>query len=148
MTEFELDNCDFLTEKHIPFALVSITGTILHKGIADANRSLQLLLKNQDVHDFAAQEAGSENKKLIKSYILSFKEKEETETSVYKSKSRGDKRFWPGSIIEDYCEPNETFAIAAKDGCLYYLNISKLDLSFCTQTSMSNPIKDFILSYM
>ncbi len=69
-----------------------------------------------------------------------------SKSSLYKAGTRGDRRMWFGAEILPYVDNDQIVVIFIKDGELYVLNESKIDIELCYTTSMENPIKRFIKS--
>lgn len=146
LTEIEELNEEFLNKKGVHFATVCLTANILDKGIFDAHRGIVKFLKDGELHDFSMQENGSSEKVYLDTTILTFKESVSTKTSVYKAGTRGDKRMWFGATIYDYTEDDNIFALFARNGHLFIINESKIDLEHCFYTSVENPVKSFLKS--
>lgn len=144
LTTLEAQNEEFLKQKGIRFATVLMTDNILSHSIFDANRQIVKFLKEMGVHDYDAQEKGTEAKVVIDTHILTFKKEVISKSSLYKAGTRGDKRMWLGAEILPYVDDNQIVAIFVKDGELYVLNESKIDIELCYTTSLVNPIKDFV----
>lgn len=148
LTKLETQNEEFLEQKGIRFATILMTDNILSHSIFDANRQIVKLLKEMDVHDYDVQGKGSESKVMIATHILTFKEEVMSKSSLYKAGTRGDKRMWFGAEVLPYAEDGNIFAIIAHDGELYIFNESKIDVELCYTTSMTNPIKRFLKTYI
>lgn len=140
----EKSNILFLERVGIPFATVRLSENILKHSIFDANMEIRSFLRNNDLHDYEQQGLGSEHKVFQKTYILTFKRSLETNTSLYRSHTRGDCRMWFGSIVNKLSEPDNLFMITAIDKILYAINISKIDLELCYRSSMPNPISHLV----
>jgi len=76
--------------------------------------------------------------------LLTFKEDRIIHTSVYKATKRGDKRMWFGAEILSITNPDDIYVMMAKDGELFVLNMTRIDIALCYNTSMNNPIKRFL----
>ena len=142
LTELETQNEEFLRKREIHFAEVFMTENILSHHIFDATYSMVQLLKNENVHDYDEQKRGE--KTFIKTHLLTFKEEIIISSSVYKAAKRGDKRMWFGSEILSVTEPNDIYLVIAKEGELYILNMSRIDIEFCYTTGLDNPVKCFL----
>ena len=144
----EKGNILFLERIGIPYATVRLSENILKHSIFDANMEIRSLLRNNGLHDYEQQGLGPEFKVYLKTQILTFKRSIETNTSLYKARTRGDCRMWFGSIINKFTDPDDLFMITAIDKVLYTINISKLDLELCYRSSMPNPISQLIKSFI
>ena len=140
----EEKNCQFVSNAGIPYVLTCLTENILKHSIFDARTEMRSFLKNMGIHDFSAQEKGQEHKVMIKTFILTFKRKIESKTSLYRSGTRGDERMWYGASVLPVTDPNDIYVVTGKDGDLYIVNITKMDLETCFQSSFPNPIKDWL----
>lgn len=145
LTEIEIQNESFLKEHEIRFAKVLLTENILSHHIFDASQSIERFLKEEHVHDFDSQNNG--DKKYITTHLLTFKEDRIIHTSVYKATKRGDKRMWFGAEILSITNPDDIYIMMAKDGELFILNMTRIDIALCYNTSMNNPIKHFMRDY-
>lgn len=147
LTTLEIQNEAFLEQKGIRFATILMTDNILSHSIFDANRQIAKFLKEMGVHDYDAQEKGADAKVMIDTHILNFKDEVMSKSSLYKAGTRGDKRMWFGAEILPYVDDDQVVAIFVKDGELYVLNESKIDIELCYTTSITNPIKFFLKKY-
>ncbi len=144
LTELEEMNTEYLDKKGIQYVLVCLTQNILHHGIFDAKVALRDLLQNTGVHDYSTQHPGE--KVSINTRILTFKKAIEASSSMYRAGTRGDARMWFGSEIYDVAQPDDIFSVIPKDGVIYVLPITRIDLEYCCTTSIQNPIKSFIIN--
>lgn len=142
LTEIELQNEKFLWEHEIRFVKVLMTRNILSHHIFDATQSINKFLKEEGIHDYGSQKCGE--KRYILTHLLTFKEERNIKTSVYKAAKRGDERMWFGAEILPITNVEDIYLMMAKNGELYILNMSRIDLALCYMTSMNNPIKQFI----
>ena len=141
LSELEQMNTEYLNKKGIQYVLICLTQNILRHGIFDAKVALRNLLKEKSVHDYSTQNPG--DRISIPTHILTFKKDIETSSSMYKAGTRGDARMWFGSEIYKVAKPDDIFAVIPKDGVLYVLPITHLDIEYCCTTSINNPIKLF-----
>ena len=142
LTDLERQNELFLTEKGVRFVMVLMTENILSHHIFDATKSVDKFLKEEGIHDFSMQQNGE--KKYIDAHLLTFKEEKVIHSSVYKAAKRGDKRMWFGAEIIPVTSPDDICLMVSKEGTLYILNMSHIDLLLCFNTGISNPIKIFL----
>lgn len=146
LTEIESQNESFLKERGIHFAKVLLTENILSHHIFDATQSVDKYLREAGVHDFNSQNNGE--KTHITTHLLTFKGETIINTSVYKATKRGDKRMWFGAEILPTTSPDDIYLIIAKEGELYILNMSHIDIMFCYTTGIDNPIKRLVKELM
>lgn len=141
---FEERNVLFFQKMGIAYATVRLTENILKHSIFDANRMIRSFLREQNIHDFEEQKFGKDHKIFLDTYILTFSRSIETKTSLYRAETRGDCRMWFGNTILSLAEPEDLFIITSVDKVLYVINVSKIDLELCYQTSYYNQIKELI----
>lgn len=142
LTEIEIQNESFLKGQGIRFAKVLMTENILSHHIFDASQSIERFLKEEHIHDFDSQNNGE--KKYITTHLLTFKEERIIHTSVYKAMKRGDKRMWFGAEILSITKPNDIYIMMAKDDELFIFNMTRIDIVVCYETTLDNPIKQFL----
>lgn len=147
LTELEVMNEEFLENKGISFVTVRMTRNILSHAIFDATRQMASYLKEQGIHDYSVQENGIDARVFVSTHLLLFNKELLLKSSIYKAGTRGDKRMWFGAEILPYTEDDNIYAIIAKDGELYIINESKVDIEFCFTTSENNYIKSFLGSF-
>ena len=141
LSELERMNTEFLNKRDIQYSLICLTKNILRHGIFDAKVALRNLMKEMFVHDYSSQLPG--NKISKPTHILTFEKDIKTSSSMYKAGTRGDERMWFGREIYKVARPDDLFAVIPKDGIIYVLPITHLDLEYCCSTSINNPIKRF-----
>lgn len=142
LTEIEIQNESFLKGQGIRYAKVLMTENILSHHIFDASQSIERFLKEEHIHDFDSQNNGE--KKYITTHLLTFKEERIIHTSVYKAMKRGDKRMWFGAEILSITKPNDIYIMMAKDNELFIFNMTRIDIVVCYETTLDNPIKQFL----
>ncbi len=142
LTEIETQNESFLKGQGIRYAKVLMTENILSHHIFDASQSIERFLKEEHIHDFDSQNNGE--KKYITTHLLTFKEERIIHTSVYKAMKRGDKRMWFGAEILSITKPNDIYIMMAKDNELFIFNMTRIDIVVCYETTLDNPIKQFL----
>ena len=125
-----------------------LTDNILNHSIFDASKQIVRYLKEQGIHDFSVQENGKEARILVTTHILTFKDDILSQTSMYKAGTRGDKRMWFGAKVLPFAENGNIFVIIAYKGELFIISESKLDLELCFCTSINNPIKRFLRTFL
>lgn len=146
-SRIESNNQSFLSNFKIPFVLVRMTENILRHSIFDAKRDMRVFLKEMGIHDYNTQSLGQKGKIIIKTHILTFKRQIETQTSLYRTETRGDERMWFGSAVLPLTCPDDIYAVFIKNSELYIINITKIDIGNCYQSSFPNPIKEWIKVY-
>ena len=146
LSELEQMNTEYLDKKGVQYVLICLTQNILRHGIFDAKVALRNLLKEKSVHDYSTQHPG--DRISIPTHILTFNKDIETSSSMYKAGTRGDARMWFGSEIYKVTKPDDIFAVIPKDGVLYVLPITHLDIEYCCATSINNSIKLFFAEFI
>lgn len=144
ITELEQKNQNYLVGRGVRFEIVCLTANILKHSIFDAKMTIRTFLKEQEVHDFFNQANGQEAKQKVKTHILTFMRDIPTETSLYRAGSRGDCRMWFGSAILPITEAGDLYVITVISQELYVVNISKVDIETCCQTSFPSPIQKWM----
>lgn len=147
-TDRERKNQEFLVSKGIEFSVFQITETGLRKSILDATAPMRTYLVEQGIHDYSTQGKGPINKKKISSIILTEYLSVETETSLYRPETKdGDPRFWVYEL-KNFTDPDDIHAIIAKEGVLYIINLTRIDLSqVCSALQTTSPIFEFVEGY-
>ncbi len=107
----------------IDYELFFLTETGLTKSILDATAPIVQLLKTKKVHDYDAQQRGTEHKVMLPCVILSNGLREETKASLYRANTRGDTRFWPGRF-HDFASSDQVFALFIENSNIVLLNLS------------------------
>ena len=144
-TPFEKRNMEYLVNKNVKFTQVQITATGLKKSILDATTPMRTYFKENKVHDYALQNKGQENKVIIKTYILTEYKEIETQTSLYRPETKdGDPRLWIYRLKETTEADDIHAIIALNPTSLFVINLTKVDIVKCCESSLVNPIQDLI----
>ena len=144
-TPFEKRNMEYLVNKNVKFTQVQITATGLKKSILDATTPMRTYFKENDVHDYALQNKGQDNKVIIKTYILTEYKEIETQTSLYRPETKdGDPRLWIYRLKETTEADDIHAIIAPTPTSLFVINLTKVDIVKCCESSLVNPIQDLI----
>lgn len=147
-TTFEKRNMEYLVNKNVNFTQVQITATGLKKSILDATTPMRTYFKENKVHDYALQNKGQDNKFIIKTYILTEYKEIETQTSLYRPETKnGDPRLWIYRLKETTEADDIHAIIAPTPTSLYVINLTKVDIVKCCESSLVNPIQDLIGVY-
>lgn len=118
----------FFANSGLQVAFLVPTPTGYQKSIMDATIPLREMLREKGIHNYAAQEQGSEFKELVKTYFLTPDRMIETEASLYRPVTKqGDPRIWFYNL-KQYCVPCNLLAILANKGKLYVLNLSDAEI--------------------
>ena len=143
---FEARNVKFLVNKQIEYATIQITQTGFIKSILDTTVPVRAYFLEKGIHDFNKQPKGTENKKMVDSFILTETEIRNTKSSLYRPETKdGDPRMWVYQL-KDYVNPGDIFAIIVHDGCFYVINLTQIDIEKAYRSVVANPIKDLINS--
>ena len=144
-TPFEKRNMEYLVNKNVKFTQVQITATGLKKSILDATTPMRTYIKENNVHDYALQNKGQDNKVIIKTYILTEYKEIETQTSLYRPETKdGDPRLWIYRLKETTEADDIHAIIAPTPTSLFVINLTKVDIVKCCESSLVNPIQDLI----
>ena len=131
--------------KNVKFTQVQITATGLKKSILDATTPMRTYFKENKVHDYALQNKGQDNKVIIKTYILTEYKEIETQTSLYRPETKdGDPRLWIYRLKETTEADDIHAIIAPTPTSLFVINLTKVDIVKCCESSLVNPIQDLI----
>lgn len=147
LTDSEKNRLKFLTKYSIPFTLLQPTQTGLTKSIMDATASVRSFLKEQNIHDYNLQKAGTDYKVIIDQtlFIADFSFIP-SKTSLYRPMAKnkgGDPRIW-FSGLPKYANPNDILAILFLDDYLYILNVTQIAIEQLLQTTIISPLKELI----
>ena len=144
-TPFEKRNMEYLVNKNVKFTQVQITATGLKKSILDATTPMRTYFKENKVHDYTLQNKGQDNKVIIKTYILTEYKEIETQTSLYRPETKdGDPRLWIYRLKETTEADDIHAIIAPTPTSLFVINLTKVDIVKCCESSLVNPIQDLI----
>lgn len=142
--DFETKNIKFLVNKQVEYATIQITETGLKKSILDATAPVRAYFMEKGIHNYETQLQGPENKRFVKTYILTDFEQRETQSSLYRPiTKKGDPRMWIYRINE-FVDANEIFALIAYQTILYVVNLSRVDIEAAYNAKLASPIRDLI----
>lgn len=142
--DFETKNIKFLVNKQVEYATIQITETGLKKSILDATAPVRAYFMEKGIHNYETQLQGPENKRFVKTYILTDFEQRETQSSLYRPiTKKGDPRMWIYRINE-FVDANEIFALIAYQTILYVVNLSRVDVESAYNAKLASPIRDLI----
>lgn len=136
---------EYLVNHNVKFTQVQITATGLKKSILDATTPMRTYLKENNVHDYELQSKGQEHKVTIPTHILTSFGSITTLTSFYRPETKdGDPRLWIYRLKEATEADDIHVIIAMNPRDLYVINITKVDIVKCCETSIENPIRDLV----
>jgi hypothetical protein len=114
-----------LTKIGTEFSIFEPTMTGLKKSILDATQPIRTHFEIENYHFFWEQGQGPEYKIKKKSYLLTDEKIIESNTSLYRPKTKkGDPRMWFGGL-PDFSQAGDQVAIIIKDDTAYLINLSK-----------------------
>jgi len=120
-------NIEVLKQHEIQFAKLIPTDTGLLKNIMDATSTVREFLKENQIHDYAKQLFGPQEKqKKIGAFIKDDFNELETEISLYRSNGRGDYRIW-FSDLKNFATAKDELALLVTNGKIKVLNLTKID---------------------
>jgi len=141
---FEEKNVKFLVDKQVVYATIQITETGLKKSILDATAPVRTYFLEKGIHNYEDQLQGPEHKKFVETYILTDLQCHKTQSSLYRPVTKkGDPRMWVYRI-GDFVNPDDIFAIIAREKKLYIINLSQIDIERSYNSILKNPIQDII----
>ena len=141
---FEARNVKFLVNKQIAYATIQITQTGVNKSTLDATAPVRAFFMEKKIHDFEKQPQGEENKRFIKTYILTDFAVKETKSSIYRPYTKkGDPRMWVYGLKE-FVNPDDIFGIFVYNQCFYVINLTQIDIEKAYKSKLANPIHDLI----
>jgi hypothetical protein len=144
LTKLEIERIKILTENSVEVTLIEPTKTGLEKSIMDATGPVRSYFKTKGIHNYETQKQGTENKIIIKSYLVGRDRLIDSQASLYRpSTKKGDPRIW-FKALGDYTLPNEILGIFVYHGELYVINISSIDIEGLLNQSKPNPLKEII----
>lgn len=142
--DFEEQNLKFLVNHNVKFTQVEITQTGLGKGILDATAPMRSFFLENQIHDFALQEQGPENKCFFHTFILTETEQKETKTSFYRPLTKkGDPRIWIYGLTQ-YTQAFDIHILFKFESSLYCVNITRIDIEKCFNSHIINPLQEII----
>lgn len=143
---FEARNVRFLVNKQIAYATIQITQTGINKSTLDATAPVRAFFVEKKIHDFEKQPQGEDNKRFIKTYILTDFAVKETKSSIYRPcTKKGDPRMWVYGLKE-FVNPDDIFGIFVYNQCFYVINLTQIDIEKAYKSKLMNPIQDLIIS--
>lgn len=146
-TPFEEKNMEYLVNHNVKFTQVQITATGLKKSILDATAPMRSYFKENNVHDYELQAKGQHNKVMVSTQILTDFKVIETKTSLYRPETKdGDPRLWIYKLKGTTKADDIHAIIAVGANLLYVINLTKVDIIKCCETSIENPVKDLVFS--
>jgi len=144
LTIKEINRIKLLSENSIELALIEPTETGLVKSIMDATGSVRNYLKTKNIHDFETQRQGQESKVLVSSILLGTDGIINSIASLYRPNTKkGDPRIWFKGL-GSYAKANDILGIIIFQKVLYVLNITQIDLETSMNSTVANPIKEFV----
>lgn len=140
----EIEKIKILTENSVEITLIEPTKTGLEKSILDATAPVRNFLKENNLHDYETQKQGPEHKIQIKSYLIENSKIISSTASLYRPVTKkGDPRIWFKGLTE-YSRANDIIGIVAKEGSLYLINITRLNVGKLLSQKILNPLQDLV----
>ena len=114
----------------VPVAFLVPTPTGFGKSIMDATTSVRQLFLDQGIHNYDYQLQGPENKVLIETHFVTDHCLVDTETSLYRPKTKmGDPRIWIYDL-KKYCNPCNLLALIIINHEIFVFNLSDRRISY------------------
>ena len=143
-TAFEQENLKFLVNHNVKFTQFEITPIGLRKGILDSTAPMRTYFIEEGVHNYKEQLQGQENKVMRDAIILTETSQHPTQVSFYRPiTKKGDPRMWIYKLGA-YTEGNDIHVLFYFERKLYSINITKIDIETCCQTSFPSPIQKWM----
>ena len=112
----------------IAVGLLVPTETGYRKSIMDATLSFRAFLRGEEIHEYANQKQGPENKILLPSQFVLPDRLIASQASLYRPKTKqGDPRIWFSGLTR-YCKPTDLLAVIYYDKVMYVFNMSNIAL--------------------
>ena len=128
LTEIERQRLKRLTAESVEVTLIQPTRTGLGKSILDATAPVRTCLRDNHIHDYNQQSQGTESRTYIKADLMSEALVHPSRASLYRpTTKKGDPRIWFTGLPE-YAQPDDMVAIAAHDGRLALINLTRVDV--------------------
>lgn len=144
LTTIETHRLKILTENAVELTLIEPTTTGLGKSIMDATGPVRNYLKEKQLHDYHKQRQGTDNKAIVKSYLIEEHTLIESAASLYRPNTKkGDPRIW-FKHLPAYVNANDILSIIEFDKKLYVLNITRIDIENLIQSKIINPLQDLV----
>ncbi|MDQ3142175.1 MAG: MvaI/BcnI family restriction endonuclease [Bacteroidota bacterium] len=144
LSTIETERLKELTRNSISLTLIEPTATGLKKSILDATGPVRTYFLENRLHNYSIQKQGPEHKIQILTYLVEESSLGKSVASVYRPNTKdGDPRIWFKGL-GGYSEANDIVAILVKEGTLYLVNLTKLDIQKLLQQKENNPLKELV----
>lgn len=128
LSSFESKNLAILNDAGVVSSLVFVTATALQKSILDATAPVRALLRDTGIHDYAVQEQGQENKRVLEALLLEDEAAISLRMTMYRPNTKdGDPRMW-FSKLSAYCDPDDVLAVFPIQSKVHVVNLSRVKL--------------------
>jgi hypothetical protein len=125
------------------FSVLFLTATGLRKNILDATQPVRTLLKEKNIHDFAAQAQGEEHKIVQNARFVEDDRISETRLSLYRPITKqGDPRLWP-YLLNKYAGPGDALAVFVVASRIHLLNLTRSSLAADMATGRGTVASNF-----
>lgn len=143
-TAFEQKNLKFLVNHNVKFTQVEITPTGLGKGILDSTAPMRAYFLENGIHNYEEQLQGQEYKQIKTACILTDTTQFITKASFYRPNTKkGDPRMWIYGF-GSYTIGNDIHVLFWHDGCLYSINITRIDIEECYNSAIITPMQEVL----
>ncbi len=143
-TAFEQKNLKFLVNHNVKFTQVEITPTGLGKGILDSTAPMRAYFLENGIHNYEEQLQGQEYKQIKTACILTDTTQFITKASFYRPNTKkGDPRMWIYGF-GSYTIGNDIHVLFWHDGCLYNINITRIDIEECYNSAIITPMQEVL----
>jgi hypothetical protein len=126
LSPIESKNLSRLNDAGITSSLVFVTATALNKAILDATAPVRALLRDENIHDYAAQAQGQNSKRFAGAVFLTDDLSINLQMSMYRPTTKqGDPRMW-FSKLGSFCGPDEVLALFVTQRTVHAVNLSRI----------------------
>lgn len=144
LTDLEQDKIKVLTKNQVSLTLIEPTENGLKKSIMDATAPVRNYLKENNIHDYALQEQGPENKVQLRAKIYGGANVVDSTASLYRPQTKnGDPRIWFSGLTKA-AGPNDIIAIIYFDDSFHIFNLTQLDVNSLITAGANNPLKELV----
>jgi hypothetical protein len=143
-SQIEEHRLELLTKKSVSLTLIEPTKNGLNKSIMDATGVVRSYLKSNNVHDYAVQSQGINNKVVLNGLIYSDFSVFQSKVSLYRPKTKkGDPRIWFSGLTK-FSVANDILAVIYFDNIIHVVNLTQLPIEKLLDSNVINPLAELI----
>ncbi len=145
-TPFERENIKFLVNHNVKFTQVEVTPTGLEKSILDSTAPMRAYFLENGIHNYEEQQQGLEHKQYKPVSVLTESTRFDTKASFYRPNTKkGDPRMWIYGF-GPYTKGNDIHVLFWYEGILFSINITRIDIEKCYDSSIITPMQEVLKS--